>query len=63
MLVAATVLFAVPPMFDTSGAGLDLNMDVEAVALDDLERPDGDGLIAVAMVLPWKTDGSVIPRC
>lgn len=31
------------------------------VTFDDLVLPVGDGRIVVAMVLPWKKDGSVTP--
>jgi hypothetical protein len=59
VLVATVVLFA-PPMFVT-GSSTAAVVDVETVAFDDLELPDGVGRLVVAIVLPWNTDGSVMP--
>jgi hypothetical protein len=61
VLVAVAVLFA-PPMFVTGGPAVvgEVDADVDMVAFDDRELPDGDGRI-VAIVLPWKNEGSVTP--
>jgi len=59
VLVEATVLLT-PPMFVT-GFSEEAAIDVDIVAFEDLELPDGDGRNVVAIVLPWKTDGSVMP--